>query len=376
MRKLVALLITTLLLTNTVIVTSCSRQKKIFIYNDLNIAREYEMAEVALSSLGIKKESDFIILDNKGKEVPYQILYSTKKVIFPVTIAANDSAIYTFKKGTPKEIPSKTYGRQVRERKDDFAWENDRIAFRMYGPALAKENPSNGVDVWLKRTENLIVNKFYKDELENGKSYHIDHGKGLDCYKVGHTLGAGGIAPYIDSILWVGNHYNRFKIIEEGPLRVSFTLEYDTLTVVSQNLRQYITISLDAGKQLNKAVVKYDGQISDMQLAAGIFLHDKIGVTKTSIEKGYIAYAEDAVSDANVPSGRNYIGVILPKGINTIKTQNKHLLAIAKHNIEREFVYYFGAGWSKWGFPADNDWFAYMEKQVILVQNPLRVVVK
>jgi hypothetical protein len=376
MKKLMALFITTLLLTNVLIVTSCSEQKNIYIYNDLPIAREYEMTEVSLSSLGIKKETEFIILDEKGKEVPHQILYSSKKVIFPVSIAANDSVIYTIKKGIPTEISTKTYGRQVRERKDDFAWENDRIAFRMYGPALAKENPSNGVDVWLKRTENLIVNKFYKNELENGKSYHIDHGEGLDCYKVGNTLGAGGIAPYVDSVLWVGNHYNRFKIIEEGPLRVSFTLEYDTLTVRRQNLRQSITISLDAGKQLNKAIVKYDGQISDMQLAAGIFLHDKIGVTKSSIEKGYIAYAEDAVSDAKVPSGRNYVGVFLPKGISAIKTQDKHLLAIAPHNMEREFVYYFGAGWSKWGFPTDKDWFAYMEKQALILQNPLRVVVK
>ena len=30
----------------------------------------------------------------------------------------------------------KAYGRFVRERRDDFAWENDRIAHRMYGAAL------------------------------------------------------------------------------------------------------------------------------------------------------------------------------------------------------------------------------------------------
>jgi len=36
----------------------------------------------------------------------------------------------------PRLEDYKTYGRFVRERRDDFAWENDRIAHRMYGPEL------------------------------------------------------------------------------------------------------------------------------------------------------------------------------------------------------------------------------------------------
>ena len=33
-------------------------------------------------------------------------------------------------------VKAKVYGRYVPERKDDFAWENEYAAFRMYGPAL------------------------------------------------------------------------------------------------------------------------------------------------------------------------------------------------------------------------------------------------
>src|ERR1039458_8174701 len=47
----------------------------------------------------------------------------------------------------------KTYGRFVRERRDDFAWENDRIAHRMYGKELETwpQEPltSSSVDVWI-----------------------------------------------------------------------------------------------------------------------------------------------------------------------------------------------------------------------------------
>ena len=48
----------------------------------------------------------------------------------------------------PAQESAKVFGRHVPERKDDFAWENDRIAFRMYGPALEADGEiSSGIDV-------------------------------------------------------------------------------------------------------------------------------------------------------------------------------------------------------------------------------------
>ena len=75
----------------------------------------------------------------------------------------------------------KTFCRFVPERMDDFAWESDRIAHRMYGPALitGEGTISSGVDVWVKSTRNMIINKWYKSG-----EYHADHGEGLDGYSV------------------------------------------------------------------------------------------------------------------------------------------------------------------------------------------------
>src|ERR1035438_7576490 len=73
----------------------------------------------------------------------------------------------------------KTYGRFVRERRDDFAWENDRIAHRMYGKELEtypKEKlSSSSVDVWTKRVRTLVINNWYMVD-----DYHKDHGEGAD----------------------------------------------------------------------------------------------------------------------------------------------------------------------------------------------------
>ena len=102
-------------------------------------------------------------------------------------------AVFTLASCQKETIQPKVFGRYVPERKDDFAWENEYAAFRMYGPALKPENPSNGVDLWLKASPELIVDSFYYREHVLGKPYHINYGKGLDCYKVGHTCGAGGL---------------------------------------------------------------------------------------------------------------------------------------------------------------------------------------
>ena len=92
-------------------------------------------------------------------------------------------------------IPSaqdfKAYGRFVREREDDFAWENDRIAHRTYGEALETwpQEPltSSAIDVWVKRVPNLVINNWYMVD-----DYHREHGEGGDFYSAGDSRGCGG----------------------------------------------------------------------------------------------------------------------------------------------------------------------------------------
>jgi hypothetical protein len=352
---------------------------KVTVTNTLNVSRNQEIVFVSLASIKQKlggQAKSFIVVDAKGIQIPYQTLKNRQMVIFPVTVKANGSAVYEIKAGTPGKFATKTYGRFVPERKDDFAWENDRIAFRMYGPKLAPENPSNGVDVWLKKTESLVVDKRYNGDLHQNISYHVDHGEGLDCYKVAHTLGAGGIAPYTDTTLWISNYYNRWKVLENGLLRTTFQLIYDSVRVKNVWLKEYLTISIDAGSQLNKAEVTYEGNIpAGMKLAAGLFLHDQKGIVKADIQKGYIGYGEAATSDAGLPAGRSYVGAVLDAGMSGSKRQGDHLLAFASYKPGRKFIYYFGAGWSQWGFPSDQSWFDYLRDFSLKLKHPLKVTV-
>lgn len=355
-------------------------QKQIVVKNTANFDRAAEMVEVKVAAKNALSLNKQLVLKNaNGQEVPYQLVYGSDNkltgFIFQADVKAKSTVVYQLVEGKPSAVKFLTHARFVPERKDDLAWENDLAAYRMYGPALAKENPSNGVDLWLKRTADTIVSKRYRDELKKGLSYHTDWGDGLDCYGVGHTLGCGGIAPYQNGKLYVGDHFNRYEIIENGPLRSTFTLYYENVKVGGVVMNQEITISTTAGSALNKAVVKYTGKVP-FQLAAGIVLHNDKGIKHSNVKTGVIAYAEDAISSAKLPSGRNYIGVVMPCKAKAIATQDNHLLITAKYKPESNFTYYFGGGWSKWHFTTDADWFSAMEQFSKRVKQPLQVKFK
>ena len=354
-------------------------QKSIVVTNTADIARKAEMVEVKVCCKKNCILKNAVILKNaKGEEVPYQLTYNEKNevqgFIFQADVDPKSTATYSIIEGKPAPVTAKTFGRFVPERKDDFAWENDFAAYRMYGPALAKENPSNGVDFWAKKTEKLIVDEFYHGELKQGLSYHRDRGHGLDFYKVAHTLGCGGIAPYLNDTLWIGNHFDSYEVLENGPLRTVFALTYNAVKVAGETYKQTITITVNAGSLLNKAVVSYSGKSQKMQLAPGVFLHD--GKGNLNINAGIITYAEEAISEFKEPSGRNYVAVIVPSKTKNSKKENAHAFLPTDYKVGTDFTYYFGGGWNNWKFPTDNDWQKAVNDYKIALQHPLKVKLK
>lgn len=349
--------------------------------NPIALDRKSEMVEIKVTDLKVDfKKNSYILKNATGQEVPYQLIFGMHKIvrllIFQADVKGNESTVYTFVKGKPSTVKAKTFGRFVPERKDDFAWENDMAAYRMYGPALANENPSNGVDFWSKATSDLVINQRYRDDIYNNISYHIDHGFGLDFYKVAHTMGCGGIAPYAFDSLWIGNHFNTYKVYENGPLRTRFSLVYDTVMVGKQIYKEVLTITIDAGSLLNKANVKFIGKNQKIQLAEGIFLHGGKGNLKYNVANGTMAYAEDAISDAGVPEGRNYVGVFVPSKVTKSMEKDDHSLLITPYETGKQFSYYFGGGWSRWHFPTDNDWFNALSNFAQFKHHPLKISIQ
>ena len=360
-------------------------------------------------SCRLSDTAQFVILDAQGKHLPYQLTYDGK-LIFPVTVKANSSVEYTVQAGIPEKFDTITCGRQYPERVDDIAWENDKIAFRTYGPALqATGERAFGYDIWVKSVAEPVVEKRYEgelnpetkariselkktdpkaaDELYKSVSYHVDHGNGLDCYKVGPTLGGGTAALMVNDTIVYPYCYKTFEVLDNGPLRFTVKLTYNPLIVNGDSVVETRLISLDAGSQLNKTVVTYDNLKETTPVVAGIVLHDPESSAqyKVSAEKGYVTYA-DPTDNPNNNNGTIFVGAILPtaKDAKAVYFEEKekndlrggadgHVLAIADYTPGSELVYYWGAGWSKYGFDTIEDWNAYIDEEASLKSEPLTV---
>lgn len=360
-----------------------SISSKIIVRNPSDVNRQFEMAEVnwqQLSALKFNHANTVVVNAQTGEEVPSQIIYDAnklpKKIIFQSGTGIASTAYYFIKKEKPGVYASKTFGRLIPERLDDFAWENDRIAFRMYGPALQKSGEiSNGIDIWVKRTDALVIDRWYKSD-----DYHHDHGEGLDFYGVGTTLGAGGISPFIGGKFYHSKNFISYKILANGPLRTTFQLNYNTWNAAGIKVKETKTISLDAGSFLNKVEVKYTFIPAELPVAIGISIIPGTGgkMSAGMDRDGVLAYQQPAQENGTIT-----IGVVVPQKCTTSEVaatdvdhynHSGHYILQTKIKKNQLLTYYQGASWDKEGsFKNFDAWKQYLQNKVIEIQKPLTI---
>ncbi len=363
------------------VIHTLTAQKTIVIRNTLPVDRLDEVVEIPWSEVlkafpSIDTANFKIIQKYTTKELTYQLEYKGKDVIqnllVQTTIPANGKVALQIVKGKHKTFVAKTYCRFVPERKDDFAWENDRIAFRTYGKALEKfpNEMAYGVDVWVKRTTELVIDKRYK-----AGTYHVDNGDGLDYYHVGRTLGAGGIAPYLKDTIWYPANFREWKILDNGPLRSTFQLFYDEWNAAGKMMRVVKTISLDAGSQMNKNEIVYEwgSEESIITAAVGIIKRPEQGQLLLNEQKGIQAYWEPQ----HGKDGITGVGCVFLNPPEQMLVTKEQLLAITKISKSKPFIYYNGAAWNKAGkFLNADQWTAYLDHFQATVLHPLLITVQ
>lgn len=366
---------------------SCGKSITVKIENPTSLLRTKETVEVSWNDITAKLGQDInpdeiIILDGR-EQIPSQVIYNgqpePQAVIFQASTTGKATASYKIRKGVREEYKTEAYGRFVPERKDDFAWENNLMAFRMYGPALeATGEISNGIDVWLKSTPEMIIDKWYKP----GYDYHRDQGEGLDCYKVGRTLGAGAMAPYADRKLWLGNNFTNYKVLDNGPIRISFELDYAPFLADSIEVTEKRIISFDANTHFNRITEIYTGAFDEIPVAAGVVLRTgpkglPIGTVLDILNEPItmVGYWEPKNMDNNMDNGHTGIGLVFSKEI-TVETRFGHLLASTTTKAGEPLTYLMGAGWSKTDMPSSGDWRQTIFNESTKFNNPLIVTIK
>lgn len=303
-----------------------------------------------------------------GKEYPYQLIYEGSKepvkILVDAPITAGGKVIVTFEEGMPAPVEKKTYGRYVPERKDDFAWENDRVAFRMYGRALeaSPKEMAYGVDFWNKRTSRLVIDEWYKRD-----NYHKDAGDGLDYYHVGLMLGAGGIAPYVNDSIWHSRNYATHRIIDSGALRTTFELGYEPWNVNGKQVSVTKTVSIDAHAQLSKMVIRYS---AELPVAIGISKRKEAGAILLEEGEGVMGYWEPR----HGADGTTGIGCVIVSPVKEMKVEKGHILTVSATDKNKTVTYYAGGAWDKAGLITSADqWFAYLRGQARCIQKPVEV---
>ena len=365
--------------------TSCNKSLNVSVSNPSDFDRS-EIVELPVDKLMTLPAGKAYQITNQQGETLISQLSFDGKLIFQSNLKAKETIVYSIRTGALEEFPPKTYGRFITERYDDFAWENDRVAFRVYGPALLPvDGPSNGIDLWYKKTNNLIIDKWYKDDIAKVRSYHEDHGEGLDDYKVGRTLGAGVMAPFVNDSLYLNDNFVTQEIFENGPLRTTFKLVYKNITVDGQSFSESRTFSIDAGSQLTKVIQEY-GTDKTLDVAAGIVKRSIDDEPHTALtDKGSAAVVYEEPENGNI--GKVYVGMIFPKGLEQVKSHtysiihpktnreetHTHVLAITSYYPNQPITYYTGYGWEQFGFRTLDNFRTYLTYFIKTIEEPLTI---
>ena len=286
-----------------------------------------------------------------------------------MTVKASQTKNLLLTFGKREVFTTKTYGRYVAERKDDFAWENDKIAFRMYGKALEStpKEMAFGIDVWVKKTDRMVLNERYKRG-----HYHDDLGDGMDYYHVGYTLGAGNMMPIVGDSIYYSKNYVDYKVLDNGPLRTSFQLFYKEWKVGNKAVKAVKTVSLDAGSQMNKITVAYLSDTKEeMPVVAGIITRKDAGVKFLDELNGVMVYWEPEIEKDGITG----VAIILANPIQKMIEEKGQILAKTRTNIDQTITYFAGAAWNKANVITNaGEWIQYVQKFHEALKKPLGVL--
>ncbi len=380
---------------------------------DNNISQVVQLTTMeTLSKANVAVAREFFFLDGDRNEVPYQITHDGRVLVF-CSVRPHSSISLTMFKGQPLDYELTANGRIYPNRWDDLVWENDRCAWRFYGPDAHKhmKNDAYGFDTFVKNTPHPMQDQLYHNELTSygvnqrmkkdksplnwnevhrGYTYHRNHGAGMDAYTVGATLGAGAAALKTASgELVYPLYYEKAEILDNGPLRFTVRMTMPKRAINGDSIREIRLISQDCGSHFARVEISYEGLSKATPICTGIVVHDSAPQAYVLNKKeGFVTYAEALDHPTNRMDGEHYIGIFIAP--NDLKNQKVkvayqplaekraggigHALIESTYTPGKPFIYYTGSAWSLYDVPTHAIWQETLRHEASILQNGLQLV--
>ncbi len=376
----------------------------ILVTHELDAARPAEIVVVPFAQIAAIAPAlrmyHVVVRDAKGRALPLQITNyqhdhrgaQYDDLVFMYDFAAGEKrATFTVEAvatATPPDAPC-VYARMVPERFDDVAWENDRIAHRMYGfalntPAAGGERlRGSGIDVWAKRVSYPIVDRWY---AKGHDQFHKDaEGEGLDLYSIGGSRGAGGTGVWDGTKLWTSDNFVDGQVLSNGPRRAAFKLNYAPFDAGAQSqVSETKQFTVDCGRNFDTVESVFDLPGNEAVVGIGISEHPAVqgfpaAVLTRDQDGRWMSFWEEnqdgglgvAVILANDATPTGFAHEDAPGGKGNA---NNLLLVKAKDGVPLRYL--AGAGWTKSGqFDGRAAWERYVKEFAARTQKPLTVTV-
>ncbi len=251
--------------------------------------------------------------------------------------------------------------------------------------------------MWIKKNRGLIVDTMYAT-----KHYHEDNGEFMDDYRVGHSLGCGGVGIWDGKKLYTSSNYRGWRLITTGPIRSEFELTYDAWDAGNgRKVSETKRYSIDAGSWFTKAQSTFVSEDkSPLTIAIGLAERacptNREEFIEHDLSEGWMSYWQPE----DKPKGIIGVAIVLPKGgvqaftndapnlpdsvVHGAVPQPTHegyppirnLLAISQAEVGKPFEFYFGAFWDRSGdFTNHVQWENYVKRFAERRDQPLQVTI-
>jgi pectinesterase len=359
--------------------------------NTLSLARPDETIAIpwkdVVAHIASARPGEVRVRGGAGEELVSQAVDNdgdgnTDELIFQSSFSPGETRRFVVEAGHASAIPPKARVFAMHtDPRDDVAWESDRIAYRIYGQGLWKVDSllSSGLDVWVKRVRDPIVEKWY---AKGHDEYHHDTGEGADFFDVGQSLGAGGTGIWRGDKLYRAYNFKTWRIIANGPVRTIFELGYQPWDAGGLRVAETKRVALDAGQNLNHVVSTFRAEgasaSTDIPWVTGLVKRKNVVGLESKAQPWAWLTEWGPVLPKDGGHGDLGIAVMLPRdAVVDWKETNDHYFAVSRARSGEPVSYWTGAGWTDSGdFRDVRDWWTYLDQWAQRLATPIKLTIE